>query len=392
MAEFNFDEIVDRKNTSCLKYDFAVERGYKKGILPFWVADMDFKTPQPVIDELTKRVAHGIFGYTDPSDGYKTAVVNWQKTQHGYAPSKESIVVTPGVVFALAMAVRAFTSSGDSVIIEQPVYYPFSEVVKQNHRKIVNSPLVLKNGHYEIDFADFEEKIVANNVKLFLLCSPHNPAGRVWKKEELLKLADICARHEVLIVADEIHADFVREGYKHIPLASLSPAIADRIITCTAASKTFNLAGLQISNIFIENEKLRQKFRAEVSAAGYSQPNALGLFATQAAYEKGSEWLNALKKYLEQNYQRTKEFLANNMPKVNLIEPEGTYLIWLDFSAYGLSDSELDRIIIDKANLWLDSGHIFGKAGENFQRINIACPWSVLENGLKHLADAFKNL
>lgn len=392
MAEFNFDEVIDRKNTSCLKYDFAVERGYKEDILPFWVADMDFKTPQPVIDELTKRVAHGIYGYTDPNDEYKTAVVNWQKTQHSYAPSKESIVVTPGVVFALAMAVRAFTNAGDSVIIEQPVYYPFTEIVEQNHRKIVNSPLVLRNGHYEIDFADFEEKITANGVKLFLLCSPHNPAGRVWKKEELLKLADICTRHNVLIVADEIHADFVRKGYKHIPLASLSPAIANRVITCSAASKTFNLAGLQTSNIFIENEPLREKFRAEISAAGYSQPNVLGLFATQAAYEHGGAWLSALKKYLEQNYQRTKEFLAKNMPKVNLIEPEGTYLIWLDFSAYGLSDSELDRIIIDKANLWLDSGHIFGKAGENFQRINTACPWSVLENGLKHLADAFKNL
>lgn len=387
----DFDAVIDRRGTSCLKYDFAVERGYPQGILPFWVADMDFRTPQPVIEELTRRVQHGIFGYTDPKESYKQAIVDWMTTHHGWTPSTKALTITPGVVFALATAVRCFTEPGDAVLLQQPVYYPFSEVIRQNGRLLVNSPLVLQDGHYEIDFADFEEKIIKNEVKLFLLCSPHNPAGRVWTREELLHIASICLKHSVLIISDEIHEEFVRPGFQHTPLASLSPEIAAQTITCTSPSKTFNLAGLQISNIFIENDDLRKRFRAEISAAGYSQPNALGLFAAQAAYAKGTDWLKELLAYIEGNYQKTKAFLAEKMPKVTLIEPEGTYLLWLDFSAYDLSDEELDDIIINDANLWLDSGHIFGKAGRGFQRLNITCPWSTLEDGLEHLAKAFEN-
>ena len=385
----NFDGIIDRRGTSCLKYDFAVERGYPQGILPFWVADMDFRAPQPVIDELTRRVQHGIFGYTDPKESYKEIIVNWMTKHHGWMPSTKALTITPGVVFALAVAIRCFTKPGEAVLLQQPVYYPFTEMIRQNNRELVNSPLVLKDGHYEIYFDDFEEKIVKHDVKLFLLCSPHNPAGRVWTRDELLRMASICLKHNVLIVADEIHHEFVRPGFKHTVLASLSPEIASQTITCTSPSKTFNLAGLQISNIFIENDELRRKFRAEISAAGYSQPNSLGLFAAQAAYEHGAEWLKELLAYIESNYQKAKAFFAEQMPKVKLIEPEGTYLLWLDFSAYGLTDEELDDIIINDANLWLDSGHIFGKAGRGFQRLNIACPWSTLENGLQHLAKAF---
>ncbi len=387
----NFDEIIDRRGTSCLKYDFAVERGYPQGILPFWVADMDFRAPQPVIDELTRRVQHGIFGYTDPKESYKEVIVNWMTEHHGWTPSTKALTLTPGVVFALAVAIRCFTKPGEAVLLQQPVYYPFTEMIRQNNRELVNSPLVLRDGHYEIDFADFEKKIVEHDVKLFLLCSPHNPAGRVWTREELLHIASICLKHDVLIVADEIHHEFVRPGFHHTVLASLSPEIADRTITCTSPSKTFNLAGLQVSNIFIENAELRKKFRAEISAAGYSQPNALGLFASQAAYEHGAEWLKELLAYIESNYQKTKAFFAEHMPKVRLIEPEGTYLLWLDFSAYGLTNEELDDVIVNDANLWLDSGHIFGKAGRGFQRLNIACPWSTLENGLQHLEKAFAN-
>lgn len=385
----NFNGIIDRRGTSCLKYDFAVERGYPQGILPFWVADMDFRAPQPVIDELTRRVQHGIFGYTDPKESYKEIIVNWMTKHHGWTPSTKALTITPGVVFALAVAIRCFTKPGEAVLLQQPVYYPFTEMIRQNNRELVNSPLVLKDGHYEIDFDDFEEKIVKHDVKLFLLCSPHNPAGRVWTRDELLRMASICLKHNVLIVADEIHHEFVRPGFKHTVLASLSPEIAGQTITCTSPSKTFNLAGLQVSNIFIENDELRRKFRAEISAAGYSQPNSLGLFAAQAAYEHGAEWLKELLAYIESNYQKAKAFFAEQMPKVKLIEPEGTYLLWLDFSAYGLTDEELDDIIINDANLWLDSGHIFGKAGRGFQRLNIACPWSTLENGLQHLAKAF---
>ncbi len=391
MDAYNFDEVIDRKGTNCLKYDFAVERGYPEGVLPFWVADMDFRTAPPVIEELARRVQHGIFGYTDPGADYRAAVWNWMKTQHGWTPAEGSLTITPGVVFALGMAVQSFTAPGDAVLIQQPVYYPFSSIILGNDRQLVNSPLVLKDGHYEIDFVDFEQKITSKNVKLFLLCNPHNPAGRVYTRDELQKMATICLQHGVTIVADEIHNDFIRKGYEHTVLASLGDDIAQHVVTCTAPSKTFNLAGLQISNIFIENESMRQKFRATIDHAGYSQPNALGMFAAQAAYEKGLPWLEALRDYLEQNYQKTKAFLAKHLPKVTLIEPEGTYLLWLDFRAYGLSAKELDDIIVHEANLWLDSGHIFGKDGEGFERLNIACPWATLEQGLKQLAKTFKN-
>lgn len=388
----NFDEIIDRKGTSCLKYDFAVERGYPAGILPFWVADMDFRAPACVLEELQKRVAHGIFGYTDPKDEYKETIIRWMTAHHDWSPSKEALVLTPGIVFAIATAVRAYTKPGDGVLIQQPVYYPFSECIKGNGRHIVNSPLVLKDGHYEIDFDDFEKKITKGNVRLFLLCSPHNPAGRVWTREELARIAEICLRHGVIIFDDEIHHEFVRPGYTHTVLATLSKEIADRTITATAASKTFNLAGLQVSNIFIENDGLRRAFKKEIYGAGYSQPNSLGLFATQAAYSGGEEWLTELRAYLEANLEKTKAFLAKHLKKTHLIEPEGTYLIWLDMRDYGLTDAELDDRIIHRANLWLDSGHIFGPAGEGFQRINTACPWSVLEKGLSKLADAFDDL
>ncbi len=391
MDAYNFDEVFDRKGTNCLKYDFAVERGYPEGVLPFWVADMDFRTAPPVIEELARRVQHGIFGYTDPGADYRAAVWNWMKTQHGWTPAEGSLTITPGVVFALGMAMQSFTAPGDAVLIQQPVYYPFSSIILGNDRQLVNSPLVLKDGHYEIDFVDFEQKITSKNVKLFLLCNPHNPAGRVYTRDELQKMATICLQHGVTIVADEIHNDFIRKGYEHTVLASLGDDIAQHVVTCTAPSKTFNLAGLQISNIFIENESMRQKFRATIDHAGYSQPNALGMFAAQAAYEKGLPWLEALRDYLEQNYQKTKAFLAKHLPKVTLIEPEGTYLLWLDFRAYGLSAKELDDIIVHEANLWLDSGHIFGKDGEGFERLNIACPWATLEQGLKQLAKAFQN-
>ena len=385
----NFDEIIDRRNTSCLKYDFAAERGYPTNIDPFWVADMDFRAPQPVIDEIVRRAQHGIFGYTNPKDDYRQTLLDWFRTYHSWTPSSQSLILTPGVVFALCMAVRAFTKPGEAVLIQQPVYYPFTESIRDNGRELVNSPLILKDGHYTIDFDDFERKIQDHQVRLFLLCSPHNPAGRVWTREELLQMASICARHDVLIAADEIHHEFIRPGFHHTVLASLSPSIGERVITCTAPSKTFNLAGLQLSNIFIENTALRRKFRQEVTAAGYSQPNALGLFAAQAAYAHGREWLTELLAYLEGNYQFTRQFLQRKLPHVKLIEPEGTYLLWLDFSYYGLSDETLDETIIHKANLWLDSGHIFGPAGSGFQRLNIACPRSILEKGLRQLASAF---
>ena len=288
------------------------------------------------------------------------------------------------------MAIRAFTEEGDAVLLQQPVYYPFSETILDNHRKLVNNPLKLENGHYEIDFNDFERKIAENHVKLFLLCSPHNPVGRVWKEWELRKLGEICLRYGVLVVSDEIHADFTYGNNKHLVFASLSPEIADITITCTAPSKTFNLAGLQTSNIFISNRERKHKFKAQIAAAGYSQLNTMGLAACQAAYEGGEEWLEQLKVYLKGNLDFTREFLKARLPEIKLIEPEGTYLIWLDFRTLGLTEEELEDLIVNRARLWLDSGAIFGKDGEGFERINIACPRATLERALTQLELAIK--
>ena len=385
----NFDEIIDRRNTSCLKYDFAAERGYPADILPFWVADMDFRTPAPVIDALNARAAHGIFGYTQVKDDYFSVLQNWFRTRHDWKVERSDLIITPGVVFAIANAIRAFTKKGESILIQQPVYYPFANMIRQNERVLIDSPLRLIEGHYEIDFEDFEQKLIEYSVKLFILCSPHNPVGRVWTRAELEQIAAICLRHNVIVVADEIHEEFVRPGFRHIPFAALSDEAAAITVTCTSPSKTFNLAGLQISNIFIRNEELRRCFKEELSRTGYDEPNTLGLTGAKSAYEHGAAWLTELLAYLEENNTRTRTFLAQHLPKVTLIEPEGTYLLWLDFSAYGLSDEELNAKIIRDAHLWLDDGPIFGAGGSGFQRINTACPWATLETGLKNLAAAF---
>ena len=385
----NFDEIIDRRNTSCLKHDFAVERGYPADILPFWVADMDFRAPAPVIDALKTRAEHGIFGYTQVKDDYFAVLQNWFRTRHDWTVERRELILTPGVVFAIATAIRAFTNPNDAVLIQQPVYYPFANMIRQNGRTLVDSPLRLIEGHYEIDFEDFEQKVIEHSVKLFILCSPHNPVGRVWTRAELEQLAAICLRHNVIVVADEIHEEFVRPGFRHIPFVALSDEAAAITVTCTSPSKTFNLAGLQISNIFIRNAQLRRRFKEKLGRTGYDEPNTLGLTGAKAAYEHGAEWLTQLLAYIEENYARTKSFLAAHLPKVKIIEPEGTYLLWLDFSAYGLTDEALNEKIIRDAHLWLDDGPIFGVGGSGFQRINIACPWATLEQGLKNLAEAF---
>ena len=383
----DFDKIVERRNTDCLKFDAAVRRGYPADILPLWVADMDFPTAPPVLEALNQRTNHGVFGYTEADpDRFFSVLHAWFLAQHRWEIQKEWLLQTPGVVFALAMAVKAYTQQEDAVLIQQPVYYPFTEVILDNGRRRVSNDLVLRGGRYEIDFADFEEKIVANHVKLFLLCSPHNPVGRVWTKEELERIAEICRKHHVIVVADEIHEDFVWSGHLHIPFASLGEEAANYSVTCTSPSKTFNLAGLQVSNIFIPNFELRRKLKHEINSAGYSQLNTLGLTACEAAYRDGLPWLEELKAYLQQNIEYTRNFLRQNLPQVRLIEPEGTYLLWLDFRNLGISNAALEELIIKKAGLWLDSGAIFGAAGKGFQRINAACPRAVLEEALQRMA------
>ena len=352
------------------------------------VADMDFKTAPEILKRLEQTVQHGIFGYSESKDAYFRAVGNWYREYFGWEVKPGWLIKTPGVVFAIAAAVRAFTNEGEAVLLQQPVYYPFSEVITDNHRVLVNSPLKLTDGRYEIDFEDFETKITENHVKLFLLCSPHNPVGRVWQEWELRRIGEICLRHNVLVVSDEIHSDFTYAGHKHHVFAGLSPDFADITVTCTAPSKTFNLAGLQVSNIFISNPKLKKQFKAAVSAAGYSQVNTMGLVACQAAYEEGRPWLEQLKSYLADNLAFVREYLRENLPEIRLTEPEGTYLIWLDFRSLGLEEEQLEDLIVNRARLWLDSGAMFGPDGEGFERINIACPRATLSQALEQLKHA----
>lgn len=388
--KYDFDTVTQRRGTNCLKYDFAAERGKPEDVLPLWVADMDFPTAPEILERLEQAVRHGIFGYSEGKDDYFEAVAGWYQTHFGWEVKRSWLVKTPGVVFAIAAAIRAFTEEGDAVLLQQPVYYPFSEVVRDNGRILVNSPLKLAEGRYEIDFADFERKIIENKVKLFLLCSPHNPVGRVWEEWELRKIGDICLEHGVLVVSDEIHSDFVWPGHRHRVFASLSPEYADITVTCTAPSKTFNLAGLQVSNIFISNHALKLRFKKAVAQVGYSQVNLMGLVACQAAYEKGEAWLSELKAYLEGNLAFVREYLKAELPEIRLIEPEGTYLIWLDFRGLGLTEEEREDLIVNRARLWLDSGAMFGADGEGFERINIACPRKTLEKALLQLCQAVK--
>ena len=395
MAErnLNFDEIVERRGTDCLKYDFAKRRGKPADVLPLWVADMDFKTSSYVEDALIERAKHGIFGYSDTQEVYFNAVAGWMERHHHWKIKEDWLIKTPGVVFALAMAVKAFTKVGDSILVQQPVYYPFSEVIRDNDRVIVSNDLILgDDNRYHIDLADFEKQIVEHDVKLFLLCNPHNPSGRVFTKEELTAMGDICVKHGVTVVSDEIHNDFVYPGYEHTVFANVDPRFAEFTLTCTAPSKTFNLAGLQISNIFIPNENLRKAFKAEIDKTGYDEPNALGVVACEAAYRAGEDWLDQLKAYLLKNLNFLRDFLQEKLPQIHLVEPEGTYLVWLDCSELGITGKELDQFIVDKAGLWLDGGSMFGPSGAAFQRVNIACPQATLELALNKLKAAVDNL
>lgn len=387
MAErnLNFDEIIERKGTDCLKYDFAKRRGLPEDVLPLWIADMDFRTSSYVEDALIDRTKHGIFGYSEVKEDYFRAVAGWMNRHHNWNVEPGWLIKTPGVVFALAMAVKAYTEVGDCVLIQQPVYYPFSEVIEDNERVIVSNNLYLgTDNRYHIDFEDFEKKIVEHHIKLFLLCNPHNPSGRVFTKEELTKLGDICLKHGVIVVSDEIHNDFVFKG-EHTVFASVKKEYEDISIICTSPSKTFNLASMLISNIFIPNKKLKSKFRHEVDAAGISQLGVLGLEAAKAAYEKGDEWYEKMMAYVRENIEYVKKYVEEHMPGVKVIDGEGTYLLWLDFRATGIEAEELDHRIIYDAKLWLDSGKIFGKTGLGFQRINVATPRKIVTECLERI-------
>jgi len=385
---YDFDKVIERRGSACIKHDGYAHRGKSEDMVSLWVADMDFETAPAICAALKKRCDHGIYGYTMADDAYFEAVQGWYQRRFNYSVQKDWIVNSPGIVFALNCAIRSFTKTGDAVLIQRPVYYPFSMAIEGNGRTLINSPLVYKDNAYTINFTDFEHQIVSNKVKLFILCNPHNPVGRVWTRDELTAMGDICLKHNVTVIADEIHSDFVHKG-THIMFASIKPEFEQIAVTCTSPSKTFNLAGLQISNMFIANEALREAFKTEMSTTGYGEPNIFGLTAVKAAYTEGEDWLEALLVYIRQNAQRINQYLAEHLPKVRMIELEGTYLVWLDFSAYALSEDELENRIQNKAKLWLDGGTMFGPEGVQFQRVNIACPWSILEKALANLKAAF---
>ena len=386
---YDFDTVTDRKNTNAIKYDLAKKRGKPEDAVSLWVADMDFPTAPCIQKAVAEKAAHGIWGYSRPDNRYYDALKKWYKERHNFEVQNEWVVNTPGVCFALATAIKAFTKEGESVLIQKPVYYPFFNIINSLQRKVVNSSLILKNNHYEIDFDDFERKIVQENVKMFILCSPHNPGGRVWTKQELQKISEICLAHNVLVVSDEIHSDITFGSNVHTVYGSLSEQALKNSIICTAPSKSFNLAGLQFSNIFIADEKLRKAFSEELEKTGYDEPSVFGIVAATAAYSEGADWFDSVKSYIWENILFAKKYIEENASQIKVLVPEGTYLLWLDFSKTGLSDSEINDRVLNKAKVWLDSGSMFGKEGEKFQRINCATPRIILEDALKRICSQF---
>ncbi len=387
---YNFDTLIDRFGTSCVKYDMFEEKGLAADTLPLWVADMDFEAPPAVRNRLKEIAEQNVYGYTYASDGYKETVLSWFDRRFNWRPDVDSMFQTPGVVFGITVSLLAYTNEGDKVLIQEPVYHPFRNTIQTNKREVVSNPLKLINGRYEIDFDLFEKQIKDEDVKMFVLCSPHNPVGRVWTTDELQQMGDICLKHEVVIVSDEIHADFVFPGHKHHMFTSVDPRFKEITVSCTAASKSFNLAGLDCSNIFVENESMREAFSSVMSQVHISGANMMGLAATEAAYQDGEAWLDQLLVYLAQNVATVRGFLKAQLPEVKLIEPDGTYLLWLDFRELGLTQDELNTLLLQEAKVWLNDGAIFGAGGEGFMRMNVACQRSIVQEALERITKVIR--
>lgn len=388
--QYDFDTPIDRTHTWSIKHDFKKENGKADDILPLWVADMDFRSPDSVVEALKKAVDHGIFGYSRADESYFDAVAAWYQKRHHLTLQPEWMTCTPGIVFALSIAVRAFTQEGDAVLIQPPVYHPFSRAILRNKRTLVENPLVLKDGHYEMDLEELEQKVLDEHVKLMILCNPHNPVGRVWTREELTALADICLRHHVYVISDEIHGDFVWQGHEQTPYASISEEACLHSMMCTAPSKTFNLAGMATSNLFIPDPEMRRKFRSELLDVGQENMNRLGLFACRAAYEGDGEWLDQLIGYLAGNLALVRDFCKNRVPQIQLVEPEGTYLAWLDCRELGMTDDELMAFFSNEAKVWLDPGTHSGEQGSGFMRFNLGSSRSVIAQALDQIEAAWK--
>jgi cystathionine beta-lyase len=381
---YNFDEIIPREGTGSVKHDLKKAVFSSESITPMWVADMDFKTPDFVISAIQKRLEHEILGYTHIGSSFYKSIVEWNKRRHNWHIKPEWICFSPGVVPALNMLVMAFTNPGDSIIIQPPVYFPFFTAVKNHDRNLLLNPLAYRNGQYEMDFDDLEAKI-DKNTRMLILCSPHNPTGNVWSPEILYKLAQICLKNNILIVSDEIHADLVYRGYRHTPTASISDELAAITITCMAASKTFNIAGLSTSYLVISNPQHRKMYEKVLDDVHVGEGNIFGFLATEAAYNNGDDWLNQVMEYLQDNLCFLMDFFQKHIPAIRVIIPQATYLVWLDCSGLGLEPEALKRFMIHEAGLGLNDGPQFGIHGEGFQRINIACPRQVLQEALKKL-------
>lgn len=387
---YNFDKVIERRHTNSVKFDG--EKAQDPRIVPMWVADMDFETLPEIKEALKKRASHGIFGYAEPTENYYQAVINWMKTRHHFEVEKEWIVLTPGIVTAIKLAVKTYTKENDHIMIMKPVYYPFDASIQLNGRQVVECLLDFDGNEYSCNFDVFEKTIVENDVKMFILCNPHNPIGKVWKKDDLQLIGTICKKHGVIVVSDEIHMDFVYNGYQHIPFYNVDESFKDFSVICTAPSKTFNLAALQTSNIIIANEEMRKKFIEMKASCGVNDPNIFGLDACEAAYTYGAKWVDELLDYLQENINYMKKFFETKFPDVKVIQPEGLYLIWVDMRSLGMNKDELEDFMLNKAHLWLDEGYIFGTGGEGFERFNIACPRSTLKKALKQLGEALDSL
>lgn len=375
--KYDFDKTIDRRATNSYKWDSAPE-----GVLPMWVADMDFRTASAIIDALQKRVAHGIFGYTRVPDAYYDAVTSWFSRRHGWDIDREWIIYTSGVVPAVSAVIKALTVPGDKVIVQTPVYNCFFSSIRNNGCEIVSNPLRRTADTYEMDFDALERCAADPRAKVMLLCNPHNPAGRVWTPDELTRLGNICLRNGVTVVADEIHCELVYQGFKYTPFASLSDAFLHRSVTCVSPSKAFNIAGLQIANIVAFDNDLRSRIDKAININEVCDVNPFGVAATIAAYNEGEEWLNQLVGYLHGNYEAMAEFCRRELPEFPITRLEGTYLVWMDCSSLGMPSDALEHALLDDARLWLNAGTMYGAEGEGYMRWNIACPRSVMLDGL----------
>lgn len=385
---YNFDEIIHRENSACYKYDLREKYFGSREILPMWVADMDFRTPDFIVEAIKKRVEHEVYGYTYRTDSMYRSVINWLYKRHQWQVKKEWIGFTPGVVPALNLAVLAFTEPGDKIIVQSPVYFPFYSAVKDHGRQLVVNPLVLNNGRYSMDYEHLKQQI-DNQTRMLILCSPHNPTGNVWRKEELGALVSICIENNILIISDEIHADIIFSGHKHIPTATLSAEIAEHVVTLMAPSKTFNFAGLATSYIVAANPEHFKKLNGMNEKLHLGSGNIFGGVALEAAYNHGDDWLKQLIAYLEKNIAFSEEFINNELPGIELIKPEATFLLWIDFRKMNLKGKTLTQKMIERAGLGLSDGRLFGTDGEGFQRMNIGCPASFVKQALMQIKNAF---